>query len=248
MSRISWIPGALFAVAVPLFLITGGITWAFNNPGIYEGGFEKYNISNVTGITDEDLKQVSREIRSYFNSGEEPLAIRARSFGQDRDLFNPKEVIHMRDVKRLVWGVYVAAGVSLVYLLATAGTLALRHRRGSLEILARWLLWGSGLTVVLILAVGLFAVIGFDSLFLKFHQLFFTNDFWQGNSRTDFLVMLFPQDFWFDATIWVAIRAVIAGVIISAISGGYLAYRHLRRTMRTCKGSDWTEVSERGAG
>jgi len=45
--------------------------------------------------------------------------------------------------------------------------------------------------------------------------------------RTDFLVMLFPQDFWFDATMWVALRAVTGTLIISALSGGYLLYLRL---------------------
>ena len=232
MRRISWIPAALFIIALPLFLVTGSIAWAFNNPGIYEKGFDKYNISQTSGITQADLAQVSKEIRGYFNSGAEPLAIKTRIFGNERDLFSRREIIHMREVKRLVWGVYVAAGVSAFYLLATAAFFILRRRSRSLTFLATWLLRGGSLTVLLILAVGLFALVGFDTLFLKFHQLFFANDFWQLNPRTDYLLILFPEDFWFDATIWVAIRAVVAGLIISAVSGGYLAYPSLRGQRR----------------
>lgn len=224
LAKVSWAPAALFVIAVPLFLITASVTWAFNNPGVYQNGFEKYNVSFVTGITEADLNQVSKDIRAYFNSGEEPLALRTRVFGQERDLFSSKEIVHMRDVKRLVWGVYVVAGVSAFYLLASIAAGLVRRRGEYLEVLGRRLLWGGGVTLVFIIGVGLFALVGFDTLFLKFHQLSFANDFWQLDSRTDFLVMLFPQDFWFDATMWVTLRAVTGALIISALAAGYLLY------------------------
>lgn len=223
-TRLSWIPAALFIVAVPLFLITASVTWAFNNPGVYTDGFEKYNISFVTGITEADLEQVSADIRGYFNSREEPLQLGTRVFGREQELFKPKEIVHMRDVKRLVWGVYLIAGVSAVYLLVSIGVGFLRQGRDYFQVLSRRVLWSAGFALVIIVGVGLFALVGFDTLFLKFHQLSFANDFWQLDPRTDFLVMLFPQDFWFDATMWVALRAVTATLIISALSCGYLLY------------------------
>ena len=115
-NRMRWLPAALFAVAVPVFLVTGSITWAFNNIGLYEGGFEKYRIAWVSGITPEDLRQVAVELRAYFNSGAEPLDVRTRVFGAERELFNAKEIHHMYDVKRLLWGVYAAFAVSAVCL------------------------------------------------------------------------------------------------------------------------------------
>jgi integral membrane protein (TIGR01906 family) len=209
---------------VPLFLVTASVAWAFNNPGVYQRGFEKYGVSRVTGITDADLSQVGADLRHYFNSPGALLVVKARVYGEERDIFKQREVSHLRDVKRLVWGVYLVGAVSAFYLLAVTGVGALRHRRSSVEALARRLLWGGALTLGLILAVGLFAAVGFDTLFLKFHQLSFANDFWQLDPRTDFLVMLFPQDFWFDSTMWVAIRAVIGASAVTLLSSGYLAY------------------------
>ena len=227
MRHISWIPAALFVISVPLFLATAGVTWAFNNPGIYEGGFEKYDISFRTGITDADLAQVSADIRGYFNSRQETLDVRTRVFGRERELFNSREVVHMRDVKRLVWGVYLVGLVTAVYMLGATGVGFFRQRRLFIETLAKWSLLGAGLTLAIIVAIGLFALVGFDTLFLKFHQLSFANDFWRLSSSTDFLVMLFPQDFWFDSTMWVATRAVVGALILSALSGSYLLYSNL---------------------
>ena len=236
MSLIARIPSLLFIVAVPLFLVTASVTWAFNSPGVYHGGFERYDVSRITGITDGDLGQVAADIRSYFNSPNTPLEVRTRVFGVEKELFNQREIGHMRDVKRLVWGVYIIGAVTSLYLLAVVSIGLVRYRRQYAEILARRLLWGGSLTIVLIAGVGLFALVGFDTLFLKFHQLSFANELWQLDSRNDFLVMLFPQDFWFDATMWVATRALTAALIIGVVAGAYLLY--LRR---------WTHKSSEGS-
>ena len=219
------LPAALFIVAVPVFLVTGSITWAFNNIGLYEGGFEKYRIAWVSGITPEDLRQVAVELRAYFNSGDEPLDVRTRIFGSERELFNAKEIHHMYDVKRLLWGVYAAFAVSAVCLVAlTAAGFALQ-RRAYTRTLARRALWGGGLTVGLLVAFGLLSVVAFDALFLLFHRVSFANDLWQLDPRTDYLVLLFPQGFWFDATMWAALRALAGGGLLAVAGGGYLAWR-----------------------
>ena len=51
MGRVSWLPWAIFIIAVPLFLITASVTWAFNSPGLYDDGFEKYSISRISGLS-----------------------------------------------------------------------------------------------------------------------------------------------------------------------------------------------------
>jgi len=140
----------------------------------------------------------------------------------------------MRDVNRLVWGIYILAGGSAIYLLFFTGAGFLRQRRTYFEVLSRRVLWSAGFTLMIVVGVGLFALVGFDTLFLKFHQLSFANDFWQLDPRTDFLVMLFPQDFWFDATMWAALRAIAATLIMSALSSGYLVY--LRKRGQECAG------------
>jgi len=127
----------------------------------------------------------------------------------------------MRDVKRLVWWVYAVAAVTGLYLIgATAAGLVYRRRRFATT-LARWLLWGGGLTEALVLAVGLFALAGFDTLFLKFHQLSFSNDLWQ-LGRQSYLLRLFPQGFWFDATMRVAVTTLAGAVVLILVSAGYL--------------------------
>ena len=112
MNRVAWIPAFLFVFAVPLFLVTASVAWAFNDPSVYNRGFQKYRISLATGITEEDLRHVAGQIRHYFNSTDEPLLVKTQVYGEEREIFTQREVKHMHDVKRLVWWVYAAAAVS----------------------------------------------------------------------------------------------------------------------------------------
>ena len=210
---------------MPLFLITSSVTWAFNSPGLYNDGFEKYSISRISGISDSELRQVGADIRSYINSGDDPLDVRTSILGTERDLFNDREVSHMKDVKQLVRGVYVLALASALYLAAMVVTGFALRRGQFVADLAKCLAWGGGLTLVLLVVFGLVALVGFDSVFLKFHQLSFANDFWRLDPRTDYLVRIFPQDFWFDATLWVAVRAISGALVLTVAGSGFLVYR-----------------------
>ena len=87
------------------------------------------------------------------------------------------------------------------------------------------MLWGGVLTLGLVVAVGLFALMGFDSLFHKFHQLSFANDFWLLDPRTDYLLLMFPQGFWFDATMRLVGLVVAGAAVLAAACGGYLLRR-----------------------
>jgi len=224
MNRVAWVPAFLFAIAVPLFLVTASVAWAFNDPGVYNRGFQKYRISLTTGITEEDLRHVAGQIRHYFNSTDEPLLVKTQVYGEERELFNPREVQHMRDVKRLVWWVYAAAAVSGIYLLSATSWGIVVNGQGFLRVLAQRVIRGVALMGILVVVVGIFALAGFDTLFLKFHQLAFANDLWQLDPRRDYLVIIFPQRFWLDATMRVVALTVAGAVALTLASGGYLIW------------------------
>ena len=166
-------PSILFVVAIPLLMITAAVTWALNDLSLYKYGFDKYDVPLVTGIERDDLVSVGAQLRGYFNSTTEPLDIRAPVFGEETDIFNQREIIHMHDVKRLVWGVYGIGAASGVYILGFLAFGLLKRREQLYGSLARYALWGSGLTVGIVVLVGLGSLLGFDSLFRGFHEVAF---------------------------------------------------------------------------
>jgi len=72
------------------------------------------------------------------------------------------------------------------------------------------------------LALGLGMLLNFDRLFLQFHLISFANELWLLDPTKDYLIMLFPRGFWYDAAIFCASLTAGLAVILGGVSGGYL--------------------------
>ncbi|MBI2847292.1 MAG: TIGR01906 family membrane protein [Chloroflexi bacterium] len=218
----------LFVLAVPVFLVTTNVRWAFNEPRLYEYSIDRYGASARPEIARGELVRAARETIAYFNSPQEFLEVRVRIMGVERDLFNEREVAHMKDVKAMVRGVYLWQAVSLLYIVGFVFVRYLVDRRRILNILARVLLWGSLFTLALFFVVGVAFLVSFNSLWLLFHILSFSNTLWALDPQKDYLIIMFPGPFWFDAVMLVAGATILEAVLLGGIAWGYLAWQKRR--------------------
>ncbi len=207
----------LFILCLPLLLLTASLGWAVNSLWLYKYGFEKYNVGQTTSLADSELEKAATGLISYFNSGEEYISLTAIKDGKSFELFNQQEVSHLKDVKGLIWLDYRLLTGTLVYILAFAGVIL--FWRKDWRRLAWGVVGGSGLTLALMLALGLGALFNFDRLFLQFHFISFTNELWRLDPTRDYLIMLFPQGFWYDATLFCVLATVGMAIILGGVSG-----------------------------
>ena len=203
----------LFMVCLPVLLLTASIGWAANSLWLYQYGFENNDVSQTTGLAEVELEKVATGLISYFNSDEGYVSL---------ELFTPEEIIHFRDVKGLIRLDYWVALGTLTYALAYAGVSLFWRKRKYWRQLAWGMVGGSGLTLALMLMLGLGTLLGFDQLWLQFHLLFFSNEFW---SAEGYMLMLFPQGFWYDATLFCALATVGLAIILGGLAGGYLYFK-----------------------
>ena len=229
---ISTVARALAVPAVLLFLVAGSVTWAVNDPGLYRNGFQRYHTAQRSGISDPDLVAIGAELRRYFNTSVEPLAVRAPIYGIEQEVFNRREVAHMYDVKRLVRGAYWVAVGSALWILSTMVLVIATDRRTWPARTIRLAIWGGSVTLAAVFAVGLAAVASFEQLFLLFHRLSFANDLWMLDPRTDYLLILFPAGFWFDATMRVALTSVLGASLLLSAGVASLGYRRWSENRR----------------
>ena len=217
----------LFVAAVPLFLIATNVRWVINAPLLYSYGFDRHGSVERTGIEREELLSAARQIRDYFNNDEEFLTVSVIvGYSRVGSLFRTREVLHMRDVKDLVRGVYRVQELTAAYLAAFVAVGLAVRRRDFLPDLAGLLVKGGGATLALVVLAGLASLVGFDRLFLAFHLVSFANDLWQLDPSTDYLIAMFPQGFFFDATMWIAgltiaeaAALVAAGIVLRRYTG-----------------------------
>ena len=202
----------IIAIAMPFFLLSSNISWVVNWPSLYSYGFEKYDVDLYTGIQIKQLVSAGKQIRDYFGDDNEFITIRVEKDGDIiPNLYNRREILHMKDVKELIKGVYrsqqvsallIALGVLLGFALPIPGHLGRS---------VRWICRGGGITLAVTFFVGLLALSGF---FLYFHLISFSNDLWMLDPRKDFLIMMFPQGFFFDATILIVLLTLAEGLIL----------------------------------
>ena len=212
----------LFILCLPVLLLTASIGWAVNSLWLYQYGFEKYSVSQTTGLAEAELEKAARGLISYFNSDEEDISLAVVKDDQLFELFNQREVLHLRDVKGLIWLDYWVLLGTLLYALTYAGVSLLWRRKRYWRRLAWGVVGGGGATLAFMLALGLGTLLGFDQLFLQFHLISFTNPFWQLDPSKDYLIMLFPQGFWYDATQFCALATVVGAVALGGVAGVYL--------------------------
>jgi len=211
----------LFILSLPILLLTASLGWAASSLWLYQYGFEKYNVSQTTGLAGSELDKTARGLISYFNSDEEYISLTVVKDNRLFALFNQREILHLKDVKGLIRLDYSLLAGTLAYVLAYAG-FCLFWRRRRYRRLAWGLVGGGGITLALTGALGLGAVFGFNELFWQFHVISFSNEFWRLDPTKDYLIMLFPQGFFYDAALFCAAITAALAIILGGVAGGYL--------------------------
>lgn len=123
-------------------------------------------------------------------------------------LFTAGEVSHMADVKLVVLSAY-GAGIAIL-LFFVLSFLGLRKSKGAF---ARGLFAGAFVTIGLILALGVLAVLGWQQFFTEFHRIFFAAGTWTFRLE-DTLIRLFPGQFWTDSAVTVGVLVMLAASLL----------------------------------
>ena len=229
-----WLAAALFIVCVPTFLLLSNVRIAATEESVYGYGFSAYRIPAVTGIARPQLDRVAHEIVQYFTSGDPDslLDIRVQVRGASQPLFNEREVIHMRDVKQLFQFFFRLHEFAFAYILTYVVGVYLWSREQSLRRLARQAVIAGVATAVALTLVAVAMLFGFDQIFVGFHLVSFSNDFWRLNPATDRLVQMFPLGFWFDVSIGVGVLTIVEGGLVALGGYGYIEWSNRRAEAR----------------
>jgi integral membrane protein (TIGR01906 family) len=219
-----WVAMALFVVAVPIFFVLSNVRMAAMEPRVYEYSFSQYNVVETTGIERLQLDRAAREIADYFKNDEPLLTTRVTIEGEEQALFNPREVQHMRDVKELFQDVFRLHEIAFVYVIGYVAAVFLWSRERSMQRLARQAITAGVATAGVLAVAAVGVVVGFDGLFRQFHLLSFANDFWLLDPRTDHLIQMFPQGFWFDVTLGVGVLTIAEGALLALFGFVYLVW------------------------
>lgn len=218
----------LFILSFPLWLVTSNLRLAVSRTTLFQHEFRKYDISAQTKISDEGLLEVAKALVAYFNSANESIDIQVTVNGNRRQLFNEREVSHLRDVKGLIQSCYRGQAMALAYLLGYFAVSYALKGRSHLPGAASLLVVSSVATIGLFAMAAVAIFSGFDALFLQFHLLSFSNDFWLLDPSRDYLIRIFPSGFFFDASLFIAAATIVEAAVIGGGAVAWLVFARRR--------------------
>ena len=204
--------GILFGSALAIAITLGGPLLLFN-PWFTLALQARHDVAAAFDTSQAQIDRVTGEVLGdlYLN-GEFDA-----SLTPGEPLLDERERSHMGDVSRLV---QLAAGITAVALVVAvvSGAWLSRERRRQ----GRIMLTAAGVIgAIAVLLAGIFTV-AFEAAFLAFHTIFFpagTYLFSEGSQ----LIVLFPQGFWFDASIAAGGAIVATALVVAAI--GFARWR-----------------------
>ena len=217
----------VFILLIPVLLLSGTIAWAFNSLWIYDAGFAKYEVSRDLGVPLAQLDKSTAELIAYFNNpGEQYLDINViYNNGDNAPLYDQADILHMKDVKSVLWLDYWLFAVSALYSIGYFASLFIGKRNQERQNLASALQRGGIATLGLLCFLGIFAVTSFDWFFTTFHEIFFPQGNWQFPIG-DHMITLFPDGFWSDVTLLVGLVALVLAVMVWV--AGFMWLRHVK--------------------
>ncbi len=206
-----FIANYLIIFCLPLLFISSTIRFGVNNLSLYEYSVDKYDIHITTGIDKTELIGVYQHLIDFYNSLEDTPHIEVIRNGEPFTLFSENELMHLEDVKGLIRLDYIVQWSSLA-LLVIAG-LVVRDREEWKQ-LTRSLFRGSVVTIALMVLLGIWALVGFDNLFIFFHMVSFNNNLWILDPNKDYLIMLFPGGFFNDVALWGFAAVIVEALVV----------------------------------
>ena len=195
------------------FIICAAVVTGLNFKPLYYHDIEALSISERSGFSVAEIKENYDAMVDYNN------------------LWGPSELhfptldmseggrIHFQEVKAL----FSVFEIGLVVSGAAALALGLVLRRKGV---IRHRLLGGIFTLAIPAVLGVFAAVAWDRFFVLFHQVFFDNDYWLFDARTDPVIRILPDEFFLHALILMLAAAALGALLL------FLSYAAGRRRLR----------------
>ncbi|HOE34545.1 MAG: TIGR01906 family membrane protein [Chloroflexi bacterium] len=206
----------ILAVILPFILLLGAVrlimTPQFPKLEYQRPGFP----ADPYGFSAEERTKWSAYAVNYLVNDADISYLQELRFADGRQLYRVEELSHMEDVKSVVrtaltvWYGLIGAAFALGAWFAVMG---------SWRTLGKAVRTGAWLSIGLIAFIVVMTAVSFNTLFDRFHRLFFTEGSWLFY-QNDTLIRLFPLVFWRDAFLLVGLTVLLAAGLLLWITRG----------------------------
>ena len=177
---------------------------------VYRQEYEKYDVLSDLDMTMDDAMDVTRQMMAYLRGEGDTLSVITTVDGREQDFFNEQDRFHMGEVRDLFigglnirTGALAAAVLCVLLLIFTKADLKKVIPAGYQAALA--------VTAAALLLLGIACAVDFNTVFVKFHHIFFDNDLWIFDPAEDYMIRMLPEGLFFDMV--VRIGCIFAGLL-----------------------------------
>ncbi len=180
----------------------------------YQKEYVQNNTSEETGMNEEDLWDTTLVLFDYLHDARDDLSVQHEVNGTVREIFDSREKAHMVDVKNLYLNTIVVRNVLAIVGLILFVVAILLNKKDWITSMYIGYKRSLGLLFVIILAILIYAAIDFNSFWIQFHYLFFTNDLFFLDPNTEILINMVPEQFFFDLVIRIIFMFMFSVIVL----------------------------------
>mgnify|MGYP001226506760 FL=1 len=184
-----------------LIIISGCLNFIVRSSLIYDYNISTYSIESRTSLPLEKIKEINLSIRTYFFDEKELL---------DVDIYSDKEVLHMKDVKSVMSFIFDLSKILSIIFCILTFVLTSYLGVNLYKLIFHSLILFSSVLILL----GTSFLLFFQELFIIFHKIAFNNDLWILNPNKDYLLMMYPEDFFRDVAVLILLSSFLLNVIV----------------------------------
>ena len=170
-------------------------------------------------MSNEDMTEAIFRLVDYMEGRVDSIQLSVTEAGRVVEMYNRQEIDHMVDVRALyqawravrTYGGILAAITIAVCLL----TLPKGQRRG---MLCRGFLIAAAVFGAVLIALGIWVAVDFNSFWTEFHHLFFTNDLWLMDYATCRMIRICPLQLFNEIVVRFALMFLIPFALMLALA------------------------------
>lgn len=177
---------------------------------VYRQEYEKYDVLSDLNMSMDDAMDVTRQMMAYLRGEGDTLSVITTVDGREQDFFNEQDRFHMGEVRDLfIGGLNIRTGALVIAVLCV---LLLIFTKADLKkVIPAGYQAALAVTAAALLFLGIACAVDFNTVFVKFHHIFFDNDLWIFDPAEDYMIRMLPEGLFFDMV--VRIGCIFAGLL-----------------------------------
>ena len=221
MKALKKIGFVLLGIVSLLALLCSIAAGCVTNSGLMEQGFLQYADTKMFDLSPTLYGKSAVSIAHYLD-GKADTVPDPRE--EEKSLFTEDAMLHLKDVQGIVNGLKMmrwVGGCAALGAIAAAWVIASQKKDDSLmKNIWQGFARASGILFTLAAGICVWALCDFDSLFLTFHQVAFSNDLWLMDPSTDLMIAMMPKPFfvWYGGEMLKALLPIFGCMLCLIIS------------------------------